>query len=194
MRFGYYDGLTAKQKRTYRKSDAITQVALAPSATLQAAVNELSVALAGKKRVVVERAASNLCDCITRSLAVPSVNVRVLSRRPKSHDGELHGLYTWEDGKRAQIEVWMRTAERRDVVAFRTFLRTLVHEVCHHLDFVLFNLEDTFHTQGFFRRESSLVRVLSPPARAKQAPNLPSQPVHRAAVPRKSKTQLSLFE
>ena len=54
----------------------------------------------------------------------------------------------------------MRTAQRRQVVAFRTFLRTFVHEVCHHLDYELYELRESFHTQGFFQRESSLYRQL----------------------------------
>jgi hypothetical protein len=29
----------------------------------------------------------------------------------------------------------MRTAAHKRVVAFRTFLRTLLHELCHHLDY-----------------------------------------------------------
>jgi hypothetical protein len=46
------------------------------------------------------------------------------------------------------------------VVKFRTFLRTLLHEVAHHLDYELYGLEETFHTEGFYARESSLMRVL----------------------------------
>ena len=58
------------------------------------------------------------------------------------------------------VKVWMRTAQQRRVVAFRTFLRTLLHELCHHLDYVLLGLEDSFHTEGFFKRESSLFKQL----------------------------------
>ena len=54
----------------------------------------------------------------------------------------------------------MRTAALKKVVAFRTFLRTLVHELCHHLDYELFKLEETFHTEGFYKRESSLANAL----------------------------------
>jgi hypothetical protein len=71
----------------------------------------------------------------------------------------LHGLYEPEDARR-RITVWMRTAARKEVVAFKTFLRTLVHEVCHHLDYELFKLEETFHTEGFYKRESTLVAAL----------------------------------
>ena len=52
----------------------------------------------------------------------------------------------------------MRTAQKQQVVAFKTFLRTLIHELCHHLDYELFALEETFHTEGFYKRESSARR------------------------------------
>jgi hypothetical protein len=54
----------------------------------------------------------------------------------------------------------MRTAQRHDVVKPKTFVRTLMHEVGHYLDYALLRLEDSYHTQGFFKRESSLVRAL----------------------------------
>ena len=54
----------------------------------------------------------------------------------------------------------MRTAGRGQVVAFKTLLRTLVHELCHHLDYELHGLDSTYHTEGFFRRESSIMRQL----------------------------------
>ena len=46
-------------------------------------------------------------------------------------------LYTAERGKRPKIQLWMRTAKQKRVVAFRTYLRTLLHEVGHHIDFAL---------------------------------------------------------
>ena len=59
----------------------------------------------------------------------------------------------------------MRTAEKENVVKFRTFLRTLLHEVCHHLDYELYKLAETFHTEGFYARESGLMRELMGEAR-----------------------------
>ena len=56
----------------------------------------------------------------------------------------------------------MRTARRKQVVAFRTFLRTLLHEFCHHLDYECYKLHDSFHTEGFYKRESSLLKQLLP--------------------------------
>ena len=42
------------------------------------------------------------------------------------------------------------------------FLRTLLHEICHHLDYHLYRLPDSFHTEGFYKRESSLFHQLVP--------------------------------
>jgi hypothetical protein len=59
----------------------------------------------------------------------------------------------------------MRTAHHKRLVAFRTFLRTLLHEVGHHVDYERLRLADSFHTEGFFRRESSLFHQIVPEAR-----------------------------
>ena len=56
----------------------------------------------------------------------------------------------------------MRTAKQKRVVAFRTFLRTLLHEVGHHIDYTLLRLPDSYHTEGFYKRESSLFYQLVP--------------------------------
>ena len=44
--------------------------------------------------------------------------------------------------------------------AFRSFLRTVVHEFLHHLDYEHFKFPETFHTEGFYKRESSLANAL----------------------------------
>jgi len=90
------------------------------------------------------------------------VPVKGLATRPSSARSELHGLYTRDARGRVLIRVWMRTAARSEVVKTRTFMRTFLHEVCHHLDYELFRLEDSLHTEGFFKRESSLMRQILP--------------------------------
>jgi hypothetical protein len=109
----------------------------------------------------VRKSSQNVIDALAAGFLVPPIRVRVLARRPADGSGELHGLYEPEDGATpARITVWMRTAQRRDVVAFRTFVRTIVHELCHHLDYELYKLPETFHTEGFYKRESSLAAAL----------------------------------
>jgi hypothetical protein len=95
-----------------------------------------------------------------RQLALPQVRLLVLAARPSKSWGELYGLYDPSRGDVPTITLWMRTAQRKQVVAFRTFLRTFLHEIGHHLDYELLRLAETFHTEGFYKRESSLFKQL----------------------------------
>ena len=162
-RYDYYRRLRPRQRAIYRKSDAVTKVVLPDPEALRPTVARLEAALGTQKRTTVLRAARCLVDGVCGALEVTAPKVRVLSRRPSSATSELHGLYERdEDEDLAVITVWMKTAAHERVVAFRTFLRTLLHEVGHHLDYELLELADSYHTEGFFRRESSLVRQLAP--------------------------------
>ena len=161
MPFAYFDKLSPARKRIYRASDRIER--LDPPAGFAAgdAVDAIAAALAADDRSACERACRRLTDALVRGYGVPPIRVKVLARRPSSDYGELHGLYEPEEGRApATITVWMRTAQRAQVVAFRSFLRTLVHEIGHHLDYELYKLEETFHTEGFYKRESTLSNAL----------------------------------
>ena len=169
----YFDRLSAKNKAIYRRGDAITRVELPESARLRpdlraaAAAAELALAAGSPARVRAQ--AQRICDLVTSSLGSERVAVKVLRVRPQRSVGELHGLYTRDDGHPPTLRVWMRTAQRADVVRPRTFLRTLVHELCHHLDYAHYRLGESFHNPGFFRRESSLMRLLTAAAEEPQA-------------------------
>jgi hypothetical protein len=163
MPFAYYQRLNAHQKRIYRASDGVERIPLPPTDDMQRIselVDQLEKVLAGADRAGTERAAQGLMDRLTQALKVPPLRIRVLRRRPSWETGELHGLY--EPGEKGvpRVSVWMRTAQRAQVVKFKTFLRTLLHELCHHLDYERLQLEESFHTEGFYKRESSLVREL----------------------------------
>jgi hypothetical protein len=160
--FAYYDRLSRREKELYDRSDRIRRIDLPRAEGLRPIVEVLREGLARDDRKVVEASASRLVVGITAILGVEPVEVGVLAVRPRLRAAELHGLYTRDDKRRARIRVWMRTVHYRRVVAFRTFLRTLLHEVCHHLDYSHFKLADSFHTEGFFQRESSLFYQLVP--------------------------------
>ncbi|HET7403923.1 MAG TPA: hypothetical protein VFJ62_19150 [Usitatibacter sp.] len=167
-RFAYYDNLSTESRRTYRRSDRITRVELPGAAAIEPVARAIGPALEAGDREQVEAACQALVDALNAALGTPPVVVHVLERRPADAGGELQGLYEPDDvtGGRARITVWMRTAQRVQVVKFRTFLRTLLHEVAHHLDYELYGLAETFHTEGFYARESSLMRaLLGAPAR-----------------------------
>ena len=161
MRFSYYDRLSGARQKIYRRSDAIDTLGIPRGLELGDAVRRIEAALAADDRQAVQRACQHLVDALNEGYRVPPARVRILDKRPAEGDGELHGLYEpGEGGSPARITAWMRTSQRLKVVAFRTFLRTLVHELCHHLDYELFALEETFHTEGFYKRESSLAGAL----------------------------------
>jgi hypothetical protein len=133
-------------------------------------------ALAGGAPVVVERSAQALASELCRLVAVRPVRVEVRGVRPRNHFGELHGIFyprgpSVREATTARamaaahpheplIVLWMRTAQRHDVVKPKTFFRTLMHELGHYLDYALLRLEDSYHSSGFFKRESFLVRTL----------------------------------
>lgn len=162
MPFAYYDNLSADSKRTYRKSDRIARVELPEAARLMPLAAAIAPALEAQSVVRVRDECQALVNELNRQLGTPPVIVKVLERRPMNPDYELQGLYEPDEvtGGTARITVWMRTAKKENVVKFRTFLRTLLHEVCHHLDYELYKLAETFHTEGFYARESALMRDL----------------------------------
>jgi len=182
VRFDYYERLTRRQQTIYRKSDAVTVLKLPDAAALKPLVGAVGDALAGQRCAEVQAACKRLVERLLGQLGVPPVRIRVLAVRPRSAESELHGLYERdEDSGKAVISVWMRTAAKKQVVAFRTFMRTLLHELCHHLDYDLLKLADSYHTQGFFKRESSLARQLLEPSRRSATANAASAPTRRAA-------------
>ncbi len=148
------------------------------AATLQPLTESLAAALTTEDRALVEAAARALYTGLARALGVSPCRVEVLSARPHGRWGELQGLYTTGPrGRPPRVQLWMRTARQRRVVAFRTFLRTLLHEPFHHLDYEHLRLADSFHTQGFYQRESSLFHQLVPqPARQSAQGTSPGSP------------------
>ena len=159
MPFAYY-----ARRRIYDRSDAIERIDLPDAAALRPLVAPLEAALQAENRAEAERLCATIAAGIVSQLKAPTLRVAVLAVRPSSDWGELHGLYLPEDeGETAIIKLWMRTAKNQRVVAFKSFLRTLLHELCHHLDYEHYKLEETFHTEGFYKRESSLFHQLVVP-------------------------------
>src|SRR6266511_5771648 len=162
MPFAYFERLTRRQQSIYLKSDGLTTMHLPAAAGLRPLVHELERALESGERPMTESAGQLLAAALARALGAPAVRVKVLAARPHARWGELHGLYETAErkGDPPLITLWMRTAQQKRIVAFRTFLRTLLHELGHHLDYTLLRLGDSFHTQGFYQRESHLFHQL----------------------------------
>jgi len=173
----YFYQLSARAQRTYLKSDAIERFDLIPSPKALSLIDDLMRALDFGAPSSVERAAQLLLDELCRLTGVRAIQLAVRGVRPHNAKGELHGIFyphaprntaSTARGADPLIVLWMRTAQRHDVVKPKTFFRTLMHELGHYLDYALLQLDDSFHTAGFFKRESFLVRVLyrsAPPDR-----------------------------
>ncbi len=170
MVFDYYKRLSAKRQSVYRQSDAIIAVRLPHVEILRPPAQALVDALKSERRSVVQQLSQRITDGIIEQLQVPPLRIQVLAVRPSDDWGELHGLYLpEEEGKTAKIQLWMRTAKHKRVVAYKSYLRTLLHEICHHLDYELYKFPETFHTEGFYNRESSLFHQLVPDGQANAA-------------------------
>ena len=173
----WFHRLPPAGQRAYLKSDSIDRYQLTPGVAIFSAIAALMRALEGGASSIVERAAQGVAAELCRLLAVPPVKVEVRNVRPHNTRGELHGIFYPRGPARVPSSVpgslparngepliilWMRTAQRHDVVKPRTFLRTLVHELGHYLDYAHLRLGDSYHTMGFYKRESFLVRMLAP--------------------------------
>jgi len=155
----FFYKLTPASQRCYLKSDStINFEGFDPNQAVKQRLNDLMAALESGTLRTVQECASALMAELCRGFNVPPIHLEVRGVRPHNARGELHGLFRLS--KPPEILLWMKTAQRHEVVKPRTFLRTLLHELCHYLDYSKLHLEDSFHTMGFFKRESFLVRSL----------------------------------
>ena len=154
---------SAAHRRLWERSNAITAIRVPPSPRLTLLATRLADTLATGERARVQLASQAVLDAYCAALRVPRLHVEIEGARPTNHYGELHGLYRPGNGRaRDRVQVWMHTARRGQVVAFKTFFRTLLHELGHHLDYEYLKLPGSVHTEGFYRRESSLFYAAFP--------------------------------
>lgn len=159
----YFYRLSARAQRCYLSSERIDRFDFVPSPLALARTQALLGVLDSGSLAAINRAAQSLIDQVCLEMRVRPVAVEIRSVRPHDRRSELHGIF-YPHPRAPRIVVWMRTARRRDVVKPKTFLRTLFHELGHYLDYALLDLGGSFHTRGFFKRESFLVRALYRPS------------------------------
>ncbi|MBN2319685.1 MAG: hypothetical protein JXR49_11435 [Acidobacteria bacterium] len=124
---------------------------------LHALAHEIESALKAELKKQVQTACNSFLEEAADIFHVPQPKVRVLDARPlrvyETGSSELFGDYH-EDT--ALIRVWMRTAVQKRVTSPGTFLSTLCHEFCHHLDIHGLGFHNTYHTRGFYERTAVL--------------------------------------
>lgn len=183
----FFYRLPPHAQRCYLESDSITRYQFVPDAAAAKSVAGLTRALAKGNPSDTEHAVRAVACEMCRLAGVPDVAVDVREVRPKNTRGELHGLFYPSDPRKrtlSRIVLWMRTAERHEVVKPRTFVRTLMHELVHYFDYSVLKLDDSFHTRGFFARESFLVRSTIAP---QEPPEIEGPALLRAWLDRHSR-------
>ena len=141
----------------FLESDRIRTLELPQDRRLLSLAKSIELAMTDGTTAAVRRACVEFLASASEFYNVHACGIRVLASRPlrvREHGAiELFGDYAPES---RLIRVWMRTAVRKEITSFGTFLSTLCHEFCHHLDFQRFGFADSWHTRGFYERTAAL--------------------------------------
>ena len=139
------------------ESDQMRTIHLPDDGALPKIAKSIESAMEGGSTTSVRRACQEFLETVSRFYGARECGIRVLAARPlrvrENWTREIFGDYTPET---TLIRVWMRTAVRKEITSFGTFLSTLCHEFCHHLDFQQFRFPDSWHTRGFYERAAAL--------------------------------------
>ena len=145
----------ANHRAGFLESDRIRTLDLPQDECLRTCAKSIESVMKVGTSADVRRTCVEFLDAASDFYRVHDCGVRVLAARPlrvrENWSSELFGDYT-----PMLIRVWMRTAVRKEITSFGTFLSTLCHEFCHHLDFQRFGFPDSWHTRGFYERAAAL--------------------------------------
>ncbi len=148
---------TRAEKKAYELSNALVAVDFAVTPAMRRKVEDLARWLSAGRKPEVRQATQAVLDLLCEAARVPPA---VLKLKDTAYAKFRGGKAVWKlygtcdrDGT---ITLAFRTAVRRQVFAFRTFLNTAVHEFMHHYDARRLRLAASFHTGGFYRRVRDL--------------------------------------
>jgi len=152
------DALPRKANRAqFLESDQMKTLDLPNNGRLPSITKSIESAMKGGKGADVRNTCADFLATASDFYEVPTCGIRVLAARPlRTRERGTFELFGDYDAETSVIRVWMRTAVRKEVASFGTFLSTLCHEFCHHLDFKKFGLVDSWHTRGFYERAAVL--------------------------------------
>lgn len=106
----------------------------------------------------------DLADCILSRFNLSRVCISFAGIQPFEtyKNGRLKkkslGRYTWWSTG-SKIQVFRLTAKRRKQITPKVAINTLLHEIQHHFDMVLYGLS-SIHSGGFYRRIGQLQDAL----------------------------------
>src|ERR1035437_6961010 len=142
----------------FTESDRLTGLELPGDDRLRLSAMLIESVMKDGTRAAVQHACAEFLLVAAEFYGVPKPDVRALASRPlRVREGgwatELFGDYSSTTGL---IRIWTRTPVRKQVTSFGTFLSTLCHEFCHHLDCQRFGFRQSPHNRGFYERTAAL--------------------------------------
>ena len=141
----------------FERSDELGSLELPPDNRLRVEAAAIEAVLASGETSPVRQACGSFLETAAAFYRVSAPEINVLASRPlRSYEGWSSELFGDYDPRTRRIRVWMRTAVRKEVTSYGTFLSTLCHELCHHLDYERFGFSDSHHTRGFYERTAVL--------------------------------------
>ena len=154
---------TRAEKKAYEVSNRLFSVDFKVTPSMRRKVDDLALWLAAGDKSRVRGATQAVIDLLCAAAHVPPARIALRERAYAKFKGDqavwkLYGLCA-PDGT---ITLAFRTAVRRKVIAFKTYLNTLAHEFMHHYDRRRLELGASFHTRGFYERVRGLVGRLVP--------------------------------
>jgi hypothetical protein len=139
------------------ESDRLANLELPPDDRLLLLAHSIESLMENGKPAAVQSACAEFMAAASNFYGISKPTVRALAARPiRVREGwstELFGDYT---PSTAAIRIWTRTAVQKRVTSYGTFLSTLCHEFCHHLDCQRFGFRQSPHTRGFYERTAVL--------------------------------------
>ena len=146
-----------KNRQFFLESDRLRSIDLPTDGQLYRISQEIESAMEAGLLGDVRRHSAEFVVAVSDFYRVPRCEVQVLAARPlRTRRGWRTELFGDYDPTSMLIRVWMKTAVRKEITSFGTFLSTLCHEFCHHLDFHQFKFRDSWHTRGFYERAAIL--------------------------------------
>ena len=143
--------------KLFLESDRLHSLPLPADDRLPRIAHRIEAAMKDAQMQELGRASEEFLNAASDFFRVSRCHFRVLAARPlrvrEYSTTELFGDYRPDT---VLIRVWARTAIRREITSFGTFLSTLCHEFCHHLDFQGLGFKDSWHTRGFYERTAAL--------------------------------------
>lgn len=153
---------TRAEKKSYEISNRVLSVDFRVTPAMRQKVGDLAIWLAAGDKSKVRGATQAVIGLLCEAARVPQTRFELLESAPAQFRGDkavvkLYGLCA-PDGT---ISLAFRTAVRRQVIAFKTYLNTLAHEFMHYYDARRLELDASFHTRGFYERVRHLVGRLA---------------------------------